>query len=69
MDLTAEVASDMSGDVARCVARVFIAAPGAEKLVLDIGNKEPTTAQAAVLHRIGAASAGACRADPDSGLP
>ncbi len=69
MDLTAEVASNMSGDVARCVARVFIAAPGAEKLVLDIGNKEPTTAQAAVLHGIGAASAGACRADPDSGLP
>jgi hypothetical protein len=69
MDLTAEVASDMSGDAARCVARMFIAAPGAEKLVLDIGSKKPTTAQGVILHRIGAAGAGVCRADSDSGLP
>jgi hypothetical protein len=67
--LTVEVAKgDVPGDVARCIARVFIETPGAKALVLAIGNGTPTAAQNAALQPIAVSSAQLCRADSDSGL-
>jgi hypothetical protein len=58
-----------SGDLARCAARVFMGLPGAEKLVLAVGDVAPTVAQSAQLRELGVASGEACRANPDAGLP
>jgi len=67
--LTVEVAkSDVPGDVARCIARVFIETPGARALVLSIGDRTPTAAQNARLEPIAVSSARTCRDDADSGL-
>ena len=67
--LTVEVAKgDVPGDVARCIARVFIQTPGAKALVLQIGNGTPTAAQNAALQPIAVSSAQLCRADAGSGL-
>jgi hypothetical protein len=62
------IKGDVSGPIARCVARVFIEAPGAEALVLAIGNRTPTAEQSGVLQRMVVSSAQLCRSDPDSGL-
>jgi hypothetical protein len=70
MELTLDAARDhVSGDLARCFARVFVATPDAEKLVLEIGNGKPTAQQNLVLRRDSAASAILCRDDPDTALP
>jgi hypothetical protein len=67
--LTVGAAQDQSsGDLARCVARVFVESPGAEALVLAIGNGTPTAAQRAQLAPIEEASGEACRADSTSGF-
>jgi hypothetical protein len=67
--ITVQIAKgDVAGPIARCVARVFIETPGAEGLVLAIGNRTPTDAQNAVLQPMGLASVQLCRGDPDSGL-
>ncbi|MDQ1477356.1 MAG: hypothetical protein QOE62_2585 [Actinomycetota bacterium] len=58
----------VSGDRARCVGRVFVAKPGVEKLVIAIGDGQPTVQQAAQLRRISAATGVACRADAGAGL-
>ncbi|MDP9336308.1 MAG: hypothetical protein M3Q30_23755 [Actinomycetota bacterium] len=59
----------VAGALARCVARVFIETPRAEKLAFAIGNGTPSSEQGAQLRAIAAASGEACRADADSGLP
>jgi hypothetical protein len=59
----------VAGALARCVARVFIETPGAEKLVLAIGDGTPSSEQGAQLRAMVAASGEVCRADADSGLP
>jgi hypothetical protein len=67
--LTVEVAkANLAGDVARCIARVFLQTPGAESLVLAIGNGNPTPEQNDVLQPIAVSSAQLCRANVDSGL-
>jgi len=67
--LTVEVAKgDVPGDVARCIARVFLEAPGAKALVLQIGSREPTAAQSAALQPIVVSSAQLCREDANTGL-
>jgi hypothetical protein len=67
--ITVEIAKGgVAGDVARCMARVFIETPGAAKLVLAIGNGAPTADQNAALQRIVLSSVQMCRADPDAGL-
>jgi hypothetical protein len=67
--VTVEIAKgDIAGPVARCVARVFVETPGAEELVVSIGNGTPTDAQSAVIQRMVVSSAQLCRSDPDSGL-
>jgi hypothetical protein len=58
-----------SGDLARCFARTFVAAPGAERLLLDMGGAKPAAAQQILIGQIRSASLAACRADSDSGLP
>ncbi|HEY5173833.1 MAG TPA: hypothetical protein VIK54_19060 [Acidimicrobiia bacterium] len=58
-----------SGDLARCAARVFMGSPGAEKLVLAVGDRAPTAAQSAQLRELGVASGEACQADPNAHLP
>ena len=68
-ELTVEVAKEhMTGDQARCVGRVFLAAPGAAVMLLAIGNDEPTSEQRLRIRAIAAASVMACRDAPDSGL-
>lgn len=59
----------VTGALARCLARVFIQTPGAEKLMLAIGNGTPTTAQGTQLRMLIGASGAACRADAEAGLP
>jgi hypothetical protein len=59
----------VAGELARCVARVFIETPGAQTLVLAVGNGTPSPEQGAQLRAMVAASREACRADTDSGLP
>jgi hypothetical protein len=67
--LTVEVAKgNLGGDAARCIARVFMQTPGAEPLVLAIGDGSPTPEQNGVLQPIAVSSARRCRADIDSGL-
>lgn len=67
--ITVEIAKgDVAGPIARCVARVFIETPGAEELILAIGNGTPTDGQNAVLQPMIVASVQLCRSDPDSGL-
>jgi hypothetical protein len=56
------------GDLARCVGRVFAAKPGMEKLVIAIGDGQPTAQQAMQLREVSAATGVACRADSNSGL-
>jgi hypothetical protein len=53
---------------ARCVGRVFVTRPGAESLVLAVGNRTPTAQQAAQLRQIGSVTGAACRADDTAGL-
>jgi hypothetical protein len=48
---------------------VIVAIPGAEKLMLAIGNGTPTTAQGTQLRMLIGASGAACRADAEAGLP
>jgi hypothetical protein len=55
-------------DVARCVGRVFLERPGAEELLLAIGNNTPTAAQGAQVRQMAAESGGACRDNSDAGL-
>ncbi|TML18476.1 MAG: hypothetical protein E6G39_03150 [Actinobacteria bacterium] len=59
----------VAGSLARCLARVFVETPGAEQLVLAVGNGTPSSEQGAQLRARVAASGEACRADADSGLP
>jgi hypothetical protein len=59
----------VAGTLARCLARVFVETPGAEQLVLAVGNGTPSSEQGAQLRAMVAASGEACRADADSGLP
>jgi hypothetical protein len=56
------------GDLARCVGRVFAANPGVVKLVLAIGDGEPTAQQSLRLQQISAATGAACRSDHNTGL-
>jgi len=58
----------ISGDLARCFARVFVSEPGAAPLVLAIGNASPTADQERRLEELSRTSALLCRDDPDSGL-
>ena len=55
-------------DRARCVARVLLERPGAEELIIAIGNDTPTAAQEAQLGPMAAATGAACRDDSDAGL-
>jgi hypothetical protein len=55
-------------DLARCDARVFFEQPGAEQLMLSIGDNEPSAAQLARLRRMESVAAQACRDDSDAGL-
>jgi hypothetical protein len=67
--LTLSVASaNAPASFARCVGRVFVTRPGAESLVLAVGNGEPDAAQTAQIRLISAAAGAACRADDDAGL-
>jgi hypothetical protein len=67
--ITVEIAKGkVAGEIARCVARVFMETPSAEKLVLAIGNGTPTPEQNAVLQPLVVSSAQLCRDDPNSGL-
>ncbi len=59
---------NVPSSLARCVGRVFVTRPGAENLVLAVGNRKPTAAQAAQLRRISLATGTACRADDNAGL-
>ncbi len=68
--LTVGAAKDhISGDLARCVARVFVRQPGATTLLLAIGDGTPTVQQSAELRPMATASGEACRADANAGLP
>jgi hypothetical protein len=68
--LTDEIAKEHGdGDFARCVARTFVDEPGAAALVLAVGNNAPTSEQGARIRAFSAASAAACRDNPDAGLP
>ncbi len=58
-----------TGEFARCAARVFLNTPGAESLVLGLGDDEPTAAQLATVREIASRAGSACRDDTDSGLP
>jgi hypothetical protein len=58
-----------TGEFARCAGRIFLAARGAEALVLATYDSEPTSAQIAQIRAIAAASGAACRNDSDAGLP
>ena len=70
MSITVGAANDgAAGDVARCFARTFVAAPGAEALLLSIGAAPPRPAQRNRIGQIQSASVAACRADSDAGLP
>ena len=69
-EITVEAAQGhQSGDFARCVARVAFQIPGAEQLVLAVGNNEPTAAQHDEFLQVGTQSGAACRDDPSAGLP
>jgi len=59
---------NVAGDFARCIARVFVAQPGAEQLVLAVGSGTPTARQGEQLSAFGQASGDACRADVNAGL-
>ncbi len=61
--------NNASGDLARCVGRVFLELPGAERLVLSLGNDAITPTQQTALQGFALQSASECRLDPQSGLP
>jgi hypothetical protein len=61
--------SHTTGEFARCAARVFVEAPGAEALILATYDREPTPAEVAKIRTWGAESGAACRADASIGLP
>ncbi len=58
-----------TGEFARCAARVFVDAPGAEALILATSDSEPTPAQLAQVRELAAQSGAACRNDPNTALP
>jgi hypothetical protein len=57
------------GDYARCVAREMVRQPRAAKLVIAIGDADPTPVQRVQVRSFAQAAAAACHADPDAGLP
>lgn len=74
LDFSSEIAvaaaqGHQSADFARCVARVAVGLPGAEELILGLGDREPTAAENAGLRELGAQSGAACRDDVSTGSP
>ncbi|MDQ1383037.1 MAG: hypothetical protein QOG65_416 [Actinomycetota bacterium] len=64
----AAASAHAAGDLARCVGRLFVAKPGVEKLVIAIGDGQPTVRQATQLRQMSTATGVACRADSSAGL-
>ena len=63
------VHNGLDGDLARCVARVFVLQPGAVATALAVGNGTPSPNQEAQIQDAATVAGSTCRADANAGLP
>jgi hypothetical protein len=63
------VENGLDGPTARCVARLFVAYPGALTVLRQIGAGEPNEQQSMMMTNVIQSAAAACRDDLSAGLP